>query len=168
MAKKTTRSSSTSPVTSDADAPLTVPGLDTATGHAVAEMLDPQIDGVRAMVDALAERMSTLGVPPNGLPGALVAARTWDDYDLHRADTTAHLAALDLVYTGVIEDHRAAIEAVGDDPVTEDMLTGQTGELEQYQWFVRAHLQGTSGALASAGAEDEVGAARKAVGRRRS
>jgi starvation-inducible DNA-binding protein len=198
MAKKTTRSSSTSPVTSDADAPLTVPGLDTTTGHAVAdalqmrvhalndlqltlkhahwnvvgphfigvhEMLDPQIDGVRAMVDALAERMSTLGVPPNGLPGALVAARTWDDYDLHRADTTAHLAALDLVYTGVIEDHRAAIEAVGDDPVTEDMLTGQTGELEQYQWFVRAHLQGTSGALSSAGAEDEVGAARKATRR---
>jgi starvation-inducible DNA-binding protein len=198
MAKKTTRSSSTSPVTSDADAPLTVPGLDTATGHAVAdalqmrvhalndlqltlkhahwnvvgphfigvhEMLDPQIDGVRAMVDALAERMSTLGVPPNGLPGALVAARTWDDYDLHRADTTAHLAALDLVYVGVIEDHRAAIEAVGDDPVTEDLLTGQTGELEQYQWFVRAHLQGTSGALSSAGAEDEVGAARKATRR---
>ena len=198
MAKKTTRSSSTSPVTSDADAPLTVPGLDTTTGHAVAdalqmrvhalndlqltlkhahwnvvgphfigvhEMLDPQIDGVRAMVDALAERMSTLGVPPNGLPGALVAARTWDDYDLHRADTTAHLAALDLVYAGVIEDHRAAIEAVGDDPVTEDMLTGQTGELEQYQWFVRAHLQGTSGALSSAGAEDEVGAARKATRR---
>src|SRR5687768_17228307 len=198
MAKKTTRSSSTSQVTSDADAPLTVPGLDTTTGHAVAdalqmrvhalndlqltlkhahwnvvgphfigvhEMLDPQIDGVRAMVDALAERMSTLGVPPNGLPGALVAARTWDDYDLHRADTTAHLAALDLVYAGVIEDHRAAIEAVGDDPVTEDMLTGQTGELEQYQWFVRAHLQGTSGALSSAGAEDEVGAARKATRR---
>jgi starvation-inducible DNA-binding protein len=201
MTKKTRRSSSTSPVTSDADAPLTVPGLDTTTGHAVAEalqmrvhalndlqltlkhahwnvvgphfigvheMLDPQIDGVRAMVDALAERMSTLGVPPNGLPGALVAARTWDDYDLHRADTTAHLAALDLVYAGVIQDHRAAIEAVGDDPVTEDVLIGQTGELEQYQWFVRAHLQGTSGALASAGAEDEVGAARKAVGRRRS
>ena len=198
MAKKTTRSSRTSPVTSDADAPLTVPGLDTATGHAVADalqmrvhalndlqltlkhahwnvvgphfigvhqMLDPQIDGVRDMVDVLAERMSTLGVPPNGLPGALVAARTWDDYDLDRADTTAHLAALDLVYAGVIEDHRAAIEAVGDDPVTEDILIGQTGELEQYQWFVRAHLQGTSGALASAGAEDEVGAARKATRR---
>jgi starvation-inducible DNA-binding protein len=201
MAKKTTRSSRTSPVTSDADAPLTVPGLDTTTGHAVAdalqmrvhalndlqltlkhahwnvvgphfigvhEMLDPQIDGVRDMVDVLAERMSTLGVPPNGLPGALVAARTWDDYDLTRADTAAHLAALDLVYNGVIEDHRAAIEAVGDDPVTEDILIGQTGDLEQYQWFVRAHLQGTSGALVSAGAEDEVAAARKGVGRRRS
>ncbi|WP_416955101.1 Dps family protein [Nocardioides sp. T5] len=199
MAKKTTRSSRTSPVTSDADAPLTVPGLDTTTGHAVAdalqmrvhalndlqltlkhahwnvvgphfigvhEMLDPQIDGVRDMVDVLAERMSTLGVPPNGLPGALVAARTWDDYDLARADTTAHLAALEVVYSGVIEDHRAAIEAVGDDPVTEDILIGQTADLEQYQWFVRAHLQGTSGALATDGAPDEVGAARRASKKR--
>lgn len=125
----------------------------------VHEMLDPQIDGVRDMVDVLAERMSTLGVPPNGLPGALVSARTWDDYSLDRADTAAHLAALDLVYTGVIEDHRAAIAAVGDDPVTEDILIGQTADLEQYQWFVRAHLQGTSGALVSGGAGDEVAAA---------
>ena len=200
MAKKTRRSSSTSPVTSDADAPLTVPGLDTTTGHAVAdalqmrvhalndlaltlkhahwnvvgphfigvhEMLDPQIDGVREMIDVLAERMSTLGVPPNGLPGALVAARTWDDYDLMRADTTAHLAALELVYTGIIEDHRAAIEAVGDDPVTEDILIGQTADLEQYQWFVRAHLQGTGGALVTDGATGEVEAAEKATSSRR-
>ncbi|MBS2939974.1 DNA starvation/stationary phase protection protein [Nocardioides sp. J2M5] len=129
----------------------------------VHEMLDPQIDGVRDMVDVLAERMSTLGVPPNGLPGALVSARTWDDYSLDRADTAAHLAALDLVYTGVIEDHRAAIAAVGDDPVTEDILIGQTADLEQYQWFVRAHLQGTSGALVSGGAGDEVAVAEATV-----
>ena len=132
---------------------------------AVHEMLDPQIDGVRAMVDVLAERMSTLGVPPNGLVGALVAARSWDDYSLTRADTTAHLAALDLVYTGVVEDHRAAIEKVGDDPVTEDILIGQTGELEQYQWFIRAHLQGTGGELVTGNASDEVTAATRAVNR---
>ena len=200
MAKKTTTSpSATAPVSSTTDAPLTVPGLSTSTGHAVAdslqmrvhalndlaltlkhahwnvvgphfigvhEMLDPQIDGVRAMVDVLAERMSTLGVPPNGLAGALVQARTWDDYDLTRAETTAHLAALDLVYTGVIEDHRGAIEKVGDDPVTEDILIGQTGDLEQYQWFVRAHLQGTGGELVSGGATQETVAAQRAVGAR--
>jgi len=132
----------------------------------VHEMLDPQIDGVRAMVDVLAERMSTLGVPPNGLAGALVQARTWDDYDLTRAETTAHLAALDLVYTGVITDHRAAIEKVGDDPVTEDIVIGQTGDLEQFQWFVRAHLQRTGGELATGGATDEITAATNAVGAR--
>ena len=196
MAKKTTSSSA---VSSSTDAPLTVPGLSTSIGHAVAdalqmrvhalndlaltlkhahwnvvgphfigvhEMLDPQIDGVRAMVDVLAERMSTLGVPPNGLAGALVAARSWDDYALTRADTTAHLAALDLAYVGVIEDHRRAIEKVGDDPVTEDVLIGQTGELEQFQWFVRAHLQRTDGDMVTGGASDEVTAATRAVGAR--
>lgn len=196
MAKKTTSSSA---VSSTTDAPLTVPGLSTSIGHAVAdalqmrvhalndlaltlkhahwnvvgphfigvhEMLDPQIDGVRAMVDVLAERMSTLGVPPNGLAGALVAARSWDDYSLTRADTTAHLAALDLAYVGVIEDHRRAIEKVGDDPVTEDVLIGQTGELEQFQWFVRAHLQRTDGDMVTGGASDEITAATRAVGAR--
>ncbi len=70
-------------------------------------MLDPQYAGVSRMTDALAERIATLGGVPNGLPGALVAARDWDDYELGRADTQAHLGALDLVYAGVIADHRA-------------------------------------------------------------
>lgn len=130
-------------------------------------MLDPQIEGVRAFVDETAERMAMLGVAPVGTPGALVRDRTWDDYDLMRADARAHLAALDLVYAGVIEDHRAAIEKVGeDDPVTEDMLIGQTAELEKYQWFVRAHLQDAGGELTTSGAITEKGAARKATAKR--
>lgn len=129
----------------------------------VHQMLDPQVEGVRAMVDVVAERMATLGVPPNGLAGALVKDRSWDDYAIMRADATAHLGALDLVYTGVIEDHRAAIGEVEEvDPVTEDLLVGQTGELEQYQWFVRAHLQNTAGELSVAGARTEEKAATKA------
>jgi starvation-inducible DNA-binding protein len=112
-------------------------------------MLDPQIESVREMVDDLAERMATMGVAPVGLPGALVADRDWDDYPVGRADTTVHLAALDAVYSGVIEDHRAVIEEVGDvDPVTEDLLIGQVADLEQYQWFVRAHLQDAGGSVA--------------------
>jgi starvation-inducible DNA-binding protein len=116
------------------------------------------------MVDVLAERMATLGVSPNGLPGALVDARTWDDYDVMRADTRAHLGALDLVYDGVIADHREVIDEVGEiDPVTEDLLIGQTGDLEQYQWFVRAHLQDAGGELVTAGASSEEEAAAKAT-----
>ena len=61
-------------------------------------MLDPQIDEVRLDVDTLAERMATLGVSPNGTPGALVKTRTWDDYSLGRASTIEHLGALDVVY----------------------------------------------------------------------
>src|SRR5882757_8479945 len=66
----------------------------------VHEMIDPQVEAVRAMVDEIAERIATLGGVPIGTPGALVAARTWEDYALGRATTTAHLAALDGVYDG--------------------------------------------------------------------
>ena len=68
---------------------------------AVHEMLDPQVEAVRAMADDTAERMATLGVAPIGTPGALVANRTWDDYAIGRAGAIEHLGALDLVYAGV-------------------------------------------------------------------
>ena len=130
---------------------------------AVHTMLDPQVDGVREMVDDVAERIATLGGSPCGTPGALVAQRSWDDYSIGRSDAIAHLGALDLVYTGVIEDHRAAIEKTEElDPVTQDMLISQAGDLEQYQWFVRAHLENADGTLRSANADTEVGAAKAA------
>ena len=93
---------------------------------AVHEMIDPQVEAVRAMVDATAERIATLGGVAAGHPGALVAARSWDDYSLRRAGTQEHLGALDVVYQGVVGDHRAAMTATEElDPVTQDMLIGQ-------------------------------------------
>ncbi|WP_214405546.1 Dps family protein [Pseudonocardia lacus] len=127
---------------------------------AVHTMLDPQVEGVREMVDDVAERIATLGGSPKGTPGVLVAERSWDDYSVGRADAIAHLAALDLVYTGVIEDHRTAIDKTEEpDPVTQDLLVTQAGQLEQYQWFVRAHLENADGSLRSAGAVTETQAA---------
>ena len=123
-------------------------------------MLDPQYDGVQAMVDDLAERIATLGGVPSGLPGALVAARDWSDYELARADTLSHLGALDLVYRGVIGSHRSAIDTVSKiDNISEDLLIGQTGILERYHWFVRSHLADYAGGMANAGADTELGAA---------
>jgi starvation-inducible DNA-binding protein len=128
---------------------------------AVHEMLDPQVDGVRAMVDDVAERIATLGGSPCGTPGALVADRSWDDYSIGRADAIAHLGALDLVYSGVITDHRAAIDETEEsDPVTQDLLIAQAGVLEQYHWFVRAHLETSDGKLRSADATTEEEAAK--------
>lgn len=129
---------------------------------AVHTMLDPQVEGVRAMVDDTAERIATLGGSPGGTPGGLVERRSWDDYSLGRADTQEHLAALDLVYQGVIGDHRSAIEDTEEpDPVTQDLLIAQSGELEQYHWFVRAHLENSAGQLATSGASTEKSAARR-------
>jgi starvation-inducible DNA-binding protein len=127
----------------------------------VHEMLDPQYAGVQTMVDDLAERIATLGATPSGLPGRVVAQRTWDDYDLDRADSIAHLGALDLVYQNVIGAHRHEIEAVADlDPVTQDLLIGQSAVLERYHWFVRSHLANWAGGMANAGAPTEMDAAR--------
>lgn len=130
----------------------------------VHKMLDEHVVGVRDMADAVAERIATLGGIPNGLPGHLTDVRTWDDYSLGRAVVAGHLAGLDKVYDGVIGDHRSAIDFAADrDPVTEDLLTGQTGELELYQWFVRAHIENTSGELMSGDAVSELGAAATAA-----
>ncbi|WP_407317409.1 DNA starvation/stationary phase protection protein [Isoptericola halotolerans] len=130
---------------------------------AVHEMLDPQVDAVRLMTDATAERIATLGAEPLGTPGALVASRTWEDYHLGRATAIEHLGALDEVYEGVITAHRKAAKDTEElDDVTNDMLIGHLGELEQFHWFVRAHLESAAGQLSTAGETTELGAARAA------
>lgn len=123
---------------------------------AVHEMIDPQVDAVRAMVDQIAERIATLGVAPVGTPGALVQDRSWDDYSIGRAGAIEHLGALDEVYVGVVIDHREAAAATEDlDTVTNDLLVGHLHELELFHWFVRAHLENAGGELSTAGAEGE-------------
>ena len=112
----------------------------------VHEMLDSQVESVRAMSDAVAERIATMGGEPLGTPGAITRIRTWNDYDLNREPAVRHLAALDEVYSGVITDHRAAIDRLEQlDPVTHDLVIGHTADLELFQWFVRAHLKDAEG-----------------------
>ncbi len=133
---------------------------------AVHEMIDPQVIDVRKMVDEIAERIATLGVPPLGTPGGLVKRRTWDDYSVGRADALTHLAALDVVYRSIIAEHRSAAEKTGElDPVTNDMLIAHLHSLELFHWFVRAHLESPSGSLSTDGARTERAAAASAGGR---
>ena len=127
---------------------------------AVHEMLDPQIDIIRDDADEVAERIATLGSDVKGTPGALVAARDWEDYSIGRADAVAHLGALDVVYQGVISDHRKAADDIEElDPVTNDLLIGQLHKIEQFHWFVRAHLENAGGRLATQGDSSEADAA---------
>ncbi len=129
----------------------------------VHEMLDPQVELVRGYADTVAERIATLGGSPRGTAGAIQSDRSWDDYSVGRDTAQAHLAALDLVYSGVIEDNRRAIASVGKlDPVTEDIMISQTAELEKFQWFVRAHLESAGGTLSNEKAHTEKQAAAKA------
>ncbi|MEV6792870.1 DNA starvation/stationary phase protection protein [Streptomyces sp. NPDC051320] len=130
---------------------------------AVHEMLDPQVEAVREMIDNVAERISTLGGSPPGTPGVLVAERSWNDYTVGRAEAIEHLGALDLVYSKLIEDHRDAVRATEEpDPVTQDLLIENLRSLELFQWFVRAHLESAGGRLSTAGAGSEQEAASQA------
>ena len=126
----------------------------------VHEMIDPQVEAVREYADEVAERIAALGASPQGTPGAIIRDRTWDDYSVGRDSVQAHLAALDIVYNGVIEDIRNAIEETEElDKVTQDILIDQAAQLEKFQWFVRAHLENAGGQLAHQGSETEQDAA---------
>lgn len=127
----------------------------------VHEMVDSQVDSVRDMVDAIAERIATLGGVPAGLAGQVIDMRDDDeDYALGRAEVMAHLGALDKVYENVTAKHREAIEAVADtDPISEDLLVGQSGELELAHWFIRAHLSDVDGRLATEDSNTQMDAA---------
>jgi starvation-inducible DNA-binding protein len=43
--------------------------------------------------------------------------------------------------------------------VTQDLLIGQAGQLEKFQWFVRAHLESAGGKLTHEGKNTEKSAA---------
>jgi starvation-inducible DNA-binding protein len=63
----------------------------------------------------------------------------------------------------LVKGHRDAIQATEEpDPVTQDMLIEQSEQLEQFQWFVRAHLEHSDGTLVTAGESHEEPAAARA------
>jgi starvation-inducible DNA-binding protein len=66
------------------------------------------------------------------------------------------------VYSGIVKDHRSAVDELDDlDLVTQDMLVGQLDQLEQFQWFVRAHLETSDGSIPEATTEKDGAAAGK-------
>jgi starvation-inducible DNA-binding protein len=63
----------------------------------------------------------------------------------------------------MIEDTRKAIDRLEDlDLVSQDFLIDHAGELEKFQWFVRAHLESAGGTLAHQGSSTEKSAASRA------
>jgi starvation-inducible DNA-binding protein len=60
-----------------------------------------------------------------------------------------------------------AIDATEElDLVTQDMLIGESGQLEQFRWFVRAHLEAPDGSLTTGDARTEKAAAKRATRKR--
>ena len=115
----------------------------------VHEMLDPQYAAVSEMVDDVAERIATMGGQPLGTPGAIVEGGPGTTTALTGPHRRAP-AALDHVYDRRHRGPPRGHQVAGDiDPVSEDLLIAQTGQLELFQWFVRAHLEDKAGKLDS-------------------
>ena len=130
-----------------------LPDLLSLTGAALAP--------AEALLDRARQTVRDLVSEEGRVSGALVEARSWEEYSVGRAGTQEHLAALDLVYQGVITSYREDIDTLEDvDHVSQDMLIAQTAELELFHWFVRAHLESTDGSLATADATTEKEAVR--------
>ena len=101
--------------------------------------LDEVVDTARLHSDTVAERASTLGVPPDG-----------------RAATVAAQSAIGAVPEGWIKDGdavRTLVDALGavigrmrerievtadPDPVSQDVLIGLTADLEKHAWMFQA------------------------------
>src|SRR5918998_523337 len=116
-----------------------VPGMDPANAEQVAQTLQQRLVATTDLHLTL-KHVHWNVVGPN-----FIAVHEMIDpqVDLVREYSDAiaeRLAALDVVYDGVISDHRKAFEEAEElDDVTHDMLVGQSQGLELFQWFIRAH-----------------------------
>lgn len=105
--------------------------------------LDEVVDSARLHSDTVAERASTLGVPPDGRAATVAAssgiaavAEGW----VKDTDAVGTLVeALGAVITRMRERIRATGEA---DPVSQDMFIGITADLEKHHWMFQAENRG--------------------------
>ncbi len=101
--------------------------------------LDEIINDVRLGSDEVAERMSTLGIAPDGraIQVAEGTSLTLMEKEFTSAAATVSLVADRLQTT--VRGLRESIKLLGDlDPISEDLLIGMTGGLEKHLWMVQS------------------------------
>ncbi|SMP67095.1 starvation-inducible DNA-binding protein [Neorhodopirellula lusitana] len=101
--------------------------------------LDEIIETVRDASDEVAERMSTLGIAPDGRSSTVASNSELSSYpeNFVKVSKTVSLVADALKTT--IDSLRSAIEKAGDlDPISEDMLIAISGPLEKHLWMLQA------------------------------
>jgi starvation-inducible DNA-binding protein len=108
----------------------------------VHEHLDELVDLTRRYTDEVAERVTTIGVAPDGRAGTVAstsaipaAASGWQkDRDV--------VASITAAIAGVARRLREHIDVTGKtDPVTQDLLIQVAAAIEQALWMWRAQLE---------------------------
>lgn len=101
--------------------------------------LDELVDLARLYTDAVAERASTIGISPDGRAAtvAKTSGVTGFDEGWHSVDDVTR--AIVEILAGLVVRFRERIEKTDQpDPVTQDMLIGLTGKLEEAHWMWQA------------------------------
>ncbi|MEV3859756.1 DNA starvation/stationary phase protection protein [Streptomyces sp. NPDC050095] len=105
--------------------------------------LDEVVDTARLHSDTVAERASTLGVPPDGRAGTVAATSGIGAVADGWVKDTDGVATLVAALGSVITRMRERIEATGDaDPVSQDIFIGITADLEKHHWMFQAENGG--------------------------
>jgi len=100
--------------------------------------------------DMIAERIVQLGGQAIGTARAVAKSSRLKEYPLAATDEEEHVEALASALATFNKHARKAIDETDDlgDAVTADMLTGITRGLDKQIWFVEAHLERISSAIA--------------------
>lgn len=101
--------------------------------------LDELVDNARTQTDEVAERAATLGVSPDGRSETVAKTSGLPTFDEGWRSVDEVTSAVVATLASVIDRHRDRIARVGGpDPVTEDLLIGQTAKLEEAHWMWQA------------------------------
>ena len=131
----------TTDLTDFADRQLVIEAIveDEAAKTAVFRQLDEVVTDARTFTDEVAERMTAVGVMPDGRADTVAADSALADIskEFTSDEDVVDITAAALAAT--IKRLRKNIEKVGEaDPVSEDLLIGITARLEQLHWMWQA------------------------------
>jgi starvation-inducible DNA-binding protein len=104
------------------------------------EALDDIVDDARSYADLVAERMITLGVPPDGQPGDIATDSTFQPLPQGKImDRDAIRFTCERLESVAITGRRM-IDALDDlDLVTQDIMLDIVRGLEKHLWMLRSH-----------------------------
>lgn len=105
--------------------------------------LDDLVDSWHALSDKVAERAVALGYFPDGQADTIAATGERTPLEAGPIDDVTVLRELARRIAETAERTRARLERLGElDLVTQDLLIGVVGELEEQLWMTRAQLSG--------------------------
>ncbi|MEF3275578.1 MAG: DNA starvation/stationary phase protection protein Dps [Chloroflexus sp.] len=108
------------------------------------ELFDDLAGRLSGFVDALAERITSLGGMAMGTARVAAAASRLPEYPTDITDGMAHVAALADRFAAYGQTTRQAIDFAAEqgDQATADLLTEIVRAVDKDLWFLEAHLQG--------------------------